>query len=240
MTESEKKEILKKSKKIFQDEIIQHHISGIEKLGQLSTYDCNPFTVPYLANCVFGETSSENMAKVLIYSRLLGTSIATIFGNGMQFYCNTALHSFASQVSGIDIEFDDAIDKRHKYCQVKAGPQTINKDDVKTIKDHFTAIKNLARTNRNHELNPMTDCIVGVIYGTDDSISGNYRKIKEEYPVYVGKEFWHRLTGDPKFYSSLIKVFEEAGRDSDCTDKIKEVISQLTTDIEENYRNIYS
>jgi hypothetical protein len=38
-----------------------------------------------------------------------------------------------SVVHGIDIEFIDAIDGRKKYCQLKSGPSTINKDDVVTI-----------------------------------------------------------------------------------------------------------
>ena len=36
-------------------------------------------------------------------------------------------NSFGSMVSGIDIEFDDALDGRHKYCQVKLGSNTIKK-----------------------------------------------------------------------------------------------------------------
>lgn len=52
-------------------------------------------------------------------------------------------NSFGSMVSGIDIEFEDALDGRHKYCQVKLGPNTINKDDVVTIHNHFKDARNL-------------------------------------------------------------------------------------------------
>lgn len=44
---------------------------------------------------------------------------------------------------GIDIEFVDSFDDRKKYCQLKSGPNTINKDDVITIKNHFQGIKTL-------------------------------------------------------------------------------------------------
>ena len=33
----------------------------------------------------------------------------------------------------MDIEFEDALDGSHKYCQLKAGPNTINKDDVEKL-----------------------------------------------------------------------------------------------------------
>lgn len=41
----------------------------------------------------------------------------------------------------------DVFDGIRKYCQIKAGPNTINKDDVPVIKDHFRALINLGRTN---------------------------------------------------------------------------------------------
>ena len=134
--------------------------------------------------------------------------------------------------SGIDIEFIDAIDGRRKYCQVKAGPTTINHDDVDTIKRHFTAIRNLARTN-HLDLN-ITDCIVGVFYGTESSLSQSYKRIDEEYPVYVGKEFWHRLTGDSDFYYDLIDAFAEVADEMDSSAMIGQIIQRLAHEIDEN------
>ena len=104
---------------------------------------------------------------------------------------------------------------------MKAGPNTINYDDVDTIKNHFRSIRNLARTNRLDL--KITDCIVGVFYGTEDSLSQSYRKINEEYPVYVGAEFWQRITGDADFYYELINAFAEVADEMDSTELIQQV-----------------
>ena len=225
MTEQERQEILTKAKNFFRTRIAENHKRNTERLSNINQFNINPFTHKYLAQFAFGNSSPESMAKALVYPRILGTSIATTFGTQLQFFCNEVLSSYASTTSGIDIEFVDALDGRRKYCQVKAGPQTINHDDVDTIKNHFRAIRNLARTNHLN-LN-ITDCIVGVFYGTEESLCQSYKRINEEYPVYVGVEFWHRLTGDPDFYFDLINAFAEVADDLDCSEMISGIISRL-------------
>jgi hypothetical protein len=171
------------------------------------------------------------MAKALIYPRVMGTSIATTFGMQLQYFCNEVLGSYASTTPGIDIEFVDAVDGRHKYCQVKAGPTTINYDDVDMIKRHFTAIRNLARTN-HLDLN-IADCIVGVFYGTDSELSPCYKQINKEGPLYVGKDFWYRLTGDDAFYYDLIDAFAEVADEMDSSATIFQIIETLAREIEQ-------
>lgn len=232
MTEAERQIILEKAKVFFREKVAVNHKTNTEKLTTLSKFNINPFTHKYLANFAFGDASPENMAKALVYPRVLGTSISTTFGTQLQYFCNEVLDSYASTTSGIDIEFVDAIDGRKKYCQVKAGPQTINHDDVTTICNHFTAIKNLARTNRMTEFNPMFDCVVGVFYGTPDSLSASYKNIQEEYPVICGQEFWHRLTGDENFYEELINAFAEVADEINCSEALEEVIQNLAREIE--------
>lgn len=232
MTEAERQIILEKAKVFFREKVAVNHKTNTEKLTSLSKFNINPFTHKYLANFAFGDATPENMAKALVYPRVLGTSISTTFGTQLQYFCNEVLESYASTTSGIDIEFVDAIDGRRKYCQVKAGPQTINHDDVTTIRNHFTAIKNLARTNRMTEFNPMFDCVVGVFYGTPDALSASYRNIQEEYPVICGQEFWHRLTGDENFYEELINAFAEVADEINCSEALEEVIRNLAQEIE--------
>ncbi len=230
MTDLERQEILSKAKLFFRNRIAENHKVNTEKLTSLNKFNINPFTHKYLAQFSFGDASPESMAKALLYPRVLGTSISTTFGTQLQYFCNEVLSSYASTTSGIDIEFIDALDGRHKYCQIKAGPTTINHDDVDTIKRHFTAIRNLARTN-HLDLN-ITDCIVGVFYGTPDSLSASYKKIDEEYPVYVGVEFWHRLTGDAAFYDDLINAFAEVAAEMDSSAMLQHVVEKLAQEIE--------
>lgn len=229
MTEAERQAILSSAKSFFRARIAENHKANTEKLSSLEKFNINPFTHKYLAQFAFGDSSPESMAKALIYPRVLGTSISTTFGTQLQYFCNEVLSSYASTTSGIDIEFIDALDGRKKYCQVKAGPTTINHDDVDTILNHFRGIRNLARTN-HLDLN-ITDCVVGVFYGTESSICTSYRKINEQYPVYVGVEFWHRLTGDTHFYYDLIDAFAEVADEMDSSAMISNLIQQLADQI---------
>lgn len=233
MTEQQRQEILIKARTFFKETIAVNHVKNTEKLKDLKQFNVNPFLVNYLANYAFGDTSSTSVARALVYPRVLGTSITTSFGTKMQEFCNDALSSYASLVSGIDIEFIDAIDGRRKYCQIKAGPQTINYDDVASIKNHFDAVKNLARTNRQTDINPTIDCIVGVLYGTFDDVSAFYKTINKDYPVICGVEFWHRLTGDANFYEELINAFAEIAVDIDGRDIIEDTITRLAEQIEQ-------
>lgn len=230
MTETERQALLAQAKDFFRNKIAANHIANTEKLGNINKFNVNPFIHKYLAQFAFGDSSPESMAKALLYPRILGTSISTTFGTQLQYFCNEVLNSFASVVSGIDIEFVDCIDGRRKYCQVKAGPNTVNKDDIKTILDHFSGIRNLARTNRLDVRT--TDCIVGVFYGTEAELSSSYRKIDESYPVYIGVEFWHRLTGEPRFYYDLIDAFVEVADEMNSSELVDSLIQQLARSFE--------
>ena len=141
----------------------------------------------------------------------------------------TLFPGFGSTTSGIDIEFVDAIDGRKKYCQLKAGPNTINKDDIKTVVDHFKSIRNLARTN-SLSIN-INDLIVGVIYGEYKDLSSHYKNIAKDYPVIIGKDFWYRLTGQEDFYFKLIDVFSDVAIEIDGTLVIAETIESLKNEI---------
>lgn len=231
MTEQERIEILERSKTFFRARIAENHKRNTEKLSTLDEFNINPFIHKYLAQFAFGNSSPESMAKVLLYPRILGTSISTTFGTQLQFFCNEVLSSYASTTSGIDIEFIDVTDGRRKYCQVKAGPNTINHDDVETICNHFNSIKNLARTNRMTEFNPMFDCVVGVFYGNEDRLSVHYKKIAKTYPVFVGKDFWYRLTGDEDFYEDLINTFAEVAEEMDSSLLVERMINKLSNEI---------
>lgn len=234
MENQERRDILDKARAFFSTSIAESHAKNTEKCSRLSEFNVNPFVIHYLAYYAFGDDSAESLAKALIYPRVLGTSISTTFGNSIQAFCHEVLGGYASVVAGMDIEFMDAFDGKKKYCQLKAGPQTINKDDVATIEGHFQTLKNLARTNRLENFNPMTDCVVGVLYGTHGQISANYKVIERDYPVYAGSEFWGHLTGDDGFYKDLIDAFASCAKDYRDTNVLNETIARLAEDIRNN------
>ena len=232
MEEKQKQEILRKAKEFFKESIIESHKKNTKKCKKLKEFNVNPFLVSYLANYLTGNNEPESLAKALIYPRVLGTSITTTFGNNMQKFCSYVLDGFASTTSGIDIEFVDQLDGQRKYCQIKSGPNTINRDDVDTIDNHFKAVKNLARTNGLRI--SLDDLIVGVFYGTEKQLSMHYKKINETYPVIVGQDFWHSLTGDISFYSELINAIGELAIEEDSSGLVDKVIAELAEEIEES------
>lgn len=229
LSDSQRAEILRNAEKFFINRIVSAHIRNIEKASSLSVYNYNPFLLNYLAVCIDGEASCLSIAKALFYPRVLGTSINTSFGSLIQdFIANVLPKSEGTIVSGMDIQFIDAEDGRLKYCQVKAGPNTINHDDVKTIIDHFQAALNLSRQNKTHQA--QDDFVVGILYG--DTMSSSYREIQKRFPVYTGKEFWFHLTGDEHFYKKLHHTFAEAALKVNINDTIEKAISKLAKEIQ--------
>lgn len=231
MTKEQKEAIIESGKEYFRKSIIPNHIRNLKKL-RLKDFDINPFLINYLAAFLCGNTTPESLAKALIYPRILGTSLNTSFGQNIQIFIShlAEITGCASGIEGIDIEFIDALDGRKKYCQCKAGPQTINKDDVDTILGHFKRLIGKARLDKI----PLQfdDMIVGVLYG--ERISANYKTIATTYPVYCGVEFWEHLTGDRNFYYQFTKAFgkvvEEEGINGSSLilQKVEEIAREIT------------
>lgn len=239
MTEKKKRQIIESGKTYFRQIIIPSHLKNLQAL-KLSDFKINPFLVNYLAAFLCGNTKPESLAKALVYPRILGTSISTSFGQNIQVFISSLAQvaGCASGIDGIDIEFKDAIDGRKKYCQCKAGPQTINKRyDVPKIMTHF---KNL-RIKAQQEHLPITedDLIVGVFYGEGSELSDNYRIINSLFPVYCGTEFWIRITGDKRFYHRLAKAFGEVVEEDDTEGKhlALQIVKNVSDDIVEHLRS---
>ncbi len=227
MTNAEKQVILDRVKIWFNESIAKQHIINTEKLKNAKEFNINPFLAVYLANFLSGTSQARDIAKALILPRVLGTSITTSFGTQMQRFTNDVLSAFGSTTAGIDIEFIDQLDGRKKYCQLKAGPNTINKDDVETIAGHFNGVIKLARTN-NQSL-AFDQMIVGVIYGCDADLSSHYKRITSQYhyPVIVGNDFWKCLTGDDNFYHDMIDAIGEVAIEANFTERLNEIIDEL-------------
>ena len=118
MTESQKLSIIASGKEYFREIIIPNHLSGLKKLN-LKSFNINPFLINYLAAFLCGNTEPLSLAKALVYPRVLGTSINTSFGQNIQIFISDLKEVIgnASGITGIDIEFVDALDGRKKYCQ---------------------------------------------------------------------------------------------------------------------------
>lgn len=234
MNEEQKKSIIESGKTYFRDNIIPKHIKNLQNL-RLKDFNINPFLVNYLAAFLCGDTTPTSLAKALVYPRILGTSINTSFGQNIQIFIShlAEVTGCASGINGIDIEFIDALDGRKKYCQCKAGPTTINKDDVATILGHFKGLVGKARLDRLPI--QVDDMIVGVLYGEKNELSANYKTINSHYPVFCGAEFWEHITGDGQFYNRLAKAFGEVVEEDhiDGSELILAKIGEIAKEIEE-------
>jgi hypothetical protein len=238
MNKKEKEGILIRFKEWFQDSLIESHRKNTEKLTDIKEFNINPFLLYYLANYLEGNSTPTSLAKALVYPRVLGTSITTSFGTQMQTFITKVLGAYGSTTQGIDIEFIDQIDKRKKYCQLKSGPNAINQDDIKTIKDHFQGVKNLARTNNLHI--DLADLIFCLTYGEESEKNSFIKKLEKDYTVYMGKDFWQRFTGDKYFYRDLILAAGEIAKEVNMKNIVDEVIEDLSKNIEKRFKSLSS
>lgn len=93
----------------------------------------------------------------------------------------------------------------------------------------------MARTN-NLDIG-LNDLMVGVLYGEKSELSTHCRNISKTYPVYIGQEFWHRLTGDPEFYLKISNAIGEVAKEYDASEMLDDVIDALATEIERKTRD---
>jgi len=218
--------ILKEAEKFFKEKIIKQHIKNIKKCARIDEFNINPFTHKYLAGLIGKKGSKASLAKALIFPRCLGTSISTSLGSKFQKFIVQHLRAEGSGESSLDFDFTDRKDRKRKSCQLKAGPYTLNAPDVKQLNYEFSKIKRRKKGNYGS-----ANIVAGVAYGTPDELSHNYRKLDAlGIPVYVGKEFWYRVTGDKRFYEKLIRRFDKAAQKL----KVKKVLNQTIKNLSGN------
>lgn len=237
ISQKDKKTILAKARTWFEENVIERHVKNIELRANGKKITINPFITAYLGTNDLGRITYTSVARSLLYPIALGASITTTFGTSLQKFLAAELpNAQESVVSGMDIEFDDAITERHVYCQVKAGPRTINAGDVPVIQKAFQDLSNLAKVN-GPNLNPITDYCVGVLYGEKDELCQHYQKLGQTINVYSGSDFFLHLTGDPHFYSELISEFSKARKNGKTLYRIiEETIGKLSkSDLVRNF-----
>ncbi|WP_336717391.1 PmeII family type II restriction endonuclease [Chryseobacterium mucoviscidosis] len=225
-------EIIQEIVEYFKVYIFDNHIkASLNTHSKLKSYNINPIVVKYLSKVLENSYTSIGVAKALFYPRVLGTSINTSFGTRIQNMFVDLQIAEGSLIKGMDIEFIDKIDNRRKWCQLKSGPNTINSEDVKPLIKKFTDTINLARTNRAFTNVNNTDFIVGVLYGEQSELSMHYKVIDKTHPVVIGKDFWHKVTGFPKFYDGLVEELHLLIENIDTQNLINEGVEKLAEEI---------
>ncbi|WP_034041963.1 PmeII family type II restriction endonuclease [Wocania ichthyoenteri] len=224
-------ELLQIITKYFRENILENHKKNVLKEhSKLKSYKINPIIVKYLSKVLENNYTPIGIAKALYYPRVLGTSITTSFGTRIQRMFVELGLADGSLIPEMDIEFIDKIDNRRKWCQLKSGPNTINSGDVNPLLRKFSKVANLGRTNAMNLNN--TDLILGVLYGSEEQLSQHYRKIDETYPVIIGAEFWHRLTGFSDFYEKLVASLDSMILNIDTENFFERGYIELAIEIE--------
>ena len=224
-------ELLKIVTDYFRVNIFENHKKNvIKEHSRLKSYKINPILVKYLSKLLADDFTPKGIAKALYYPRVLGTSINTSFGTRIQNMFVELGLAEGSLIKGMDIEFVDQLDGRKKWCQLKSGPNTINSEDVGPLLRKFSSVTNLARTNAINMNN--SDLILGVLYGDESQLSQHYKKIDEQHPVIVGRDFWYRITGFEQFYSKLVLNLDEMILSLDTEDFFMQGYIALTKEIE--------
>ena len=77
-----------------------------------------------------------------------------------------------------------------------------------------------------------SDLILGVLYGEEYQLSQHYKKIDKQFPIIIGKEFWHRITGFPEFYDKLTTSLDEMILNLDTEDFFNKDYITLAKEIE--------
>lgn len=238
MTAQEKELILQKFKEWFKTRLIRNHRKNTLKLKKIEKLNINPFLLYYLSNYLRGNSDPKSLAEALIYPRVLGTSITTSYGQNMQNFVVKILGAYGSTTAGIDIEFEDQIDGRRKYCQLKSGPNAINRDDVTTIDNKFRAIRNLARTN-GLQLQ-YGDLVFALTYGARSEMNSFINELAaKNITVFDGEEFWYHFTGDSTFYKQLILASGEVAREIDMKELVDEVVEELSQKVNERFSSLF-
>lgn len=226
-------------KDYFKNEFAELIVKKLKSGHTLSAFTVNPFIAIALSSGVYGDLTPENMAKALLYPRVFGTSISTTFGDKMQKMCVKFLGARASSAPGMDIEFDDHVEKQTVLAQLKSGPNTINSGDVDPVVEDMKSAYRLIRQNRGENI--PTFALVAT-YGTLEEISGHYKKIanssvggQDTIPIYIGQDFWHRLTGNQNFYSEMITLFIEVFEEENYTELLEQDVKNLTEEVKIKY-----
>lgn len=150
---------------------------------------------PFLLRLLRFETP-EDIAGFMVAERL-ERGIVTSYGARIQ----NIIRMFASDtgVEGADIcKIRNDI---RNYIQIKAGPNTINKDITSEINQLLSSA-----TRRNRRSHPL----LGMTYGNKERVSQIIQRYAQVEWI-VGAEFWEFITDDPDYAHRLFEIAEAVG-----------------------------
>jgi hypothetical protein len=195
------------------------HDKRLESLNKLRLTNPLRRKNPYLFK-------SKNVATVadLIKSLLdahLSSQEETLFGDfleGLAIYVAGVVHGgWKSTTTGIDLEFSN--NESRYIVSIKSGPNWGNSSQIAKLRDNFRTASTVVRQG-NATINVVA--VNGCCYGRDNNPD------KGAYFKYCGQEFWHLISGESDFYTSIIDPLghQAKNRNDEFNDEYGAVINR--------------
>jgi hypothetical protein len=231
ITPERRREIIARAVEFCRNKVFGRNLKSLEeRFGKLTEYKLNPFTEEYIARLTHGDNSAGSAASSLLIFKVQ-QSLATTLGTKLQEFCSSELDCPGSMTSGLDMDFWDFVDERERFSQVKLGPATINDEDVDPMREKFTAA--MRRARRNNLRVSADDFVIGVMYGKASQLNPPYRRLERAFPIFVGQDFWTRVTGDASFYTEFSRAIMQLGRELANHELFSSAVAELTAEIED-------
>ena len=223
------KDLVTDSIEFFNDEVVKRHKANIRKLEHLDEFAINPFTLRYLAETSLSGQTATHVAEVLVRTRINGSSISTTFATLMPKFAKEVLGAKAHRKDGLSVHFQDAIDGARRYAWIAGGPNNLNVPNAHLRIAKFQAAEIALKASG--DISSDKQISAGVIYGTSSDLNNGFTTLKAEYPVHVGAEFWHRLSGYPDFYDQFLKGIRREVAGTSNEPLIKATIAKLAVEL---------
>lgn len=213
-----------KVRKIFTD-FLRRRISAVQRL-RLKDFNINPFLLRLLSEQM-GLNSARSIMKFLLderFERGAVTSAGDVFQKLAEVFCER------TGVEGADLMKRKG--GRYYYIQVKAGPNTVDKDACEKLS------QDLRSAQRRH-LGSIT--VFGMAYGSVEQISNIVQKYLDVDMKLIGKDFWAFISDDPDCLQELYAIAGEVARSFRDTkgrtiaQLLQDKLEQLTKEFEEVY-----
>lgn len=173
---------------------IKKQLQGIakRKFDTINAIDINNIDFNPLLLRLLGFTSAKEIAEFIIAERI-ERSVVTSYGQRIQTIAKIITER-GTGVEGADICKEK--DNRRYYIQLKAGPNTPDKDMMKSIN---TLLQSATRRNRG------SVALLGMTYGKTERVSSIIQKYSQ-IDWLIGKKFWAFISDQPDFARQLFDI----------------------------------
>jgi hypothetical protein len=214
----------KKVRRIF-EEFLKRRIDIIQRL-KLKDFNINPFLFRLLSEQL-GLKDARSIVEFLLserFERGATTSAGDMFQKLAGIFCEP------TGVEGADLM--KRKEGRYYYIQIKAGPNTVDKDACQKLS------RDLRSAQRRHR-GAIT--LFGMAYGSPDQISSIVQKYLDVDEMLIGREFWEFISDDPDCLQELYEIAGEVARTfrdkrgRTIAQLLKDKLEELTKEFEETY-----